>query len=134
MAGRQNLRAEVARGFKQVAELDRLVALHARHRRLARHIAFGETVDDRLLEAAFVVEHVMGNADALGDGARVVDVAAGAAGALAVGRGAVVVELQRDADDVIAGLGFSSAAVTDESTPPDMATTTRVSAGLPSTS
>ena len=47
----------------------------------------------------------MRNADALGDSAGVVDVAAGAAGALAVGRGAVVVELQRDADDVIAGIG-----------------------------
>ena len=34
--------------------------------------------------------------------ARVVDVLARAAGALAVGRGAVVVELQRHADDVVA--------------------------------
>ena len=55
----------------------------------------------------------MRDADAFGDGARVVDVAAGAAGALAVGRRAVIVELQRDADDVIAG-SASSAAVTDE--------------------
>ena len=44
----------------------------------------------------------MRNADALGDGARVVDVLARAAGALAMRRRAVVVELQRDADDVIA--------------------------------
>ena len=44
----------------------------------------------------------MRDADALGDRARIMDVAAGAAGALAMGRLAVVVELQRDADDVIA--------------------------------
>ena len=44
----------------------------------------------------------MRDADALGDRARIVDVLAGAAGALAVGRLAMVVELQRDADDVIA--------------------------------
>ena len=44
----------------------------------------------------------MRNADALGDRARVMDVAPGAAGALAVGRGAVVVELQGHADDVVA--------------------------------
>ena len=75
----------------------------------------------------------MRNADPLGDGAGVVDVAAGAAGALAMGRRAVIVELQRDADDVIAG-SASSAAVTEESTPPDIATTTRVSAGRPSIS
>ena len=65
-------------------------------------IAVGEAVDHRLAEAVLVVEHVMRNADALGDAARIVDVLAGAAGALAVGRRAVVVKLQRDADDVVA--------------------------------
>ena len=102
MAGRQHLGAEFARGDQQIVELDRHVAVDARHRRLAVDIALGEAVDHRFLEAALVVEHVMRNADALGHAAGVVDVLAGAAGALAVGRGAVVVELQRHADDVIA--------------------------------
>ena len=44
----------------------------------------------------------MRDAEALGGGARVVDVLAGAAGALALDRRAVVVELQRHADDVVA--------------------------------
>ena len=44
----------------------------------------------------------MRDADPLGDVARVVDVAAGAAGALAMGGRAMVVKLQRDADHVIA--------------------------------
>ena len=44
----------------------------------------------------------MRDAERLGDAAGVVDVLAGAAGALAVHGGAVVVELQRDADDVVA--------------------------------
>ena len=47
--------------------------------------------------------------------------------ALAARRLAVVVELQRDADDVVPG-ALQSAATTEESTPPDMATTTRVRA------
>jgi hypothetical protein len=102
MAGRERDRAELARGVEQVAELDRLVALDARHRRLAGRIAFGKAVDHRLLEAAFVVQHVMRDADALGDAARVVDILASAAGALAVGRRAMIVELQGDADHVIA--------------------------------
>ena len=102
MAGRQHLRAEVARGAEQVGELDRAVALDARHRRLARRVAFGEAVDHGFLEARLVVEHVMRDADALGDRARVMDVAPGAAGALAVGGGAVVVKLQGHADDVVA--------------------------------
>ena len=43
----------------------------------------------------------MRNADALGDIARVMDVLAGAAGALAMARRAMVVKLQGDADDVV---------------------------------
>ncbi len=44
----------------------------------------------------------MRNADPLGDVARIVDVLPGAAGALAVGGRAMIVKLQRDADDVVA--------------------------------
>ena len=45
----------------------------------------------------------MRNAEPRGDRAGIMDVAAGAAGALAVGRGAMIVELERDADHVVAG-------------------------------
>src|SRR5262249_26479581 len=102
MSGRQHLGAELPRGREQIAELDRLVALDAWHRRLARHVALAEAVDHHLLEAALVAEDVVGNADPLRPRAGVIDVLAGAARALAVGRGAVVVELQRDADYVVA--------------------------------
>jgi xanthine/CO dehydrogenase XdhC/CoxF family maturation factor len=44
----------------------------------------------------------VGNADALRHRTRVVDVLAGATGAFAVGRGTVVIELQRHAHDVVA--------------------------------
>ena len=44
----------------------------------------------------------MGNAEFLGDAARVVDVLTGTTGPLAVSRGTVVVELQRDPDHLIA--------------------------------
>ena len=66
MAGRQHLGAELARRAEQILELDRHVAVDAGHRRLARHVALGEAVDHRLLEAALVVEHVMRNADPVG--------------------------------------------------------------------
>ena len=102
MPGRQDLGAELARGFQKIAKLDRLIALDARHRRLAGDVALGEAVDHRFLEAALVVEHVMRNTDALGHGARVMDIAAGAARTLAMRRRAMVVKLQRDADHVVA--------------------------------
>ena len=86
---------------EQVAELDRPVALDARDRRLAGEIALGEAVDHRFPEAVLVVEDVVRDAQGLGHAARVVDVATGAAGALAMGRRTVIVELKRDADHVV---------------------------------
>ena len=124
MAGRQHVGAELLGGVEQVVELDLLVAGDARDRRLAGGVAVGEAVDDGRGKAALVVEHVVRNAERVGNPAGVVDVLAGAAAALAAGGVAVIVELQGDADDVVPGLRIS-AATTEESTPPDMATTTR---------
>ena len=102
MAGGQHLGAQFARGDQEIVELDRHVAVDARHRRLAMDIALGEAVDHRFLEAALIVEHVMRDAQRSGHAARVIDVLAGAAGAFAVDGGAVVVKLQGHADHVIA--------------------------------
>jgi hypothetical protein len=102
VAGSQHRGAELARGSEQIVELDQLVAIDARHRRLAGDVALCKPVDHRFLEPALVVEHVVRNADALGDRARVIDVLAGAAGALAMGGSTVVIELQGNADDVVA--------------------------------
>ena len=102
MSGRKRGGAELARGLEQITELDRAVAFDTRHRRLARDIARGEIVDHRFAEAILVVEHVMRDADPLGDVARIMNVLPGAAGALAVSGRAMIVELQGDADDVVA--------------------------------
>ncbi len=48
MAGRQHLRAEFTRRLQQIAELDRAVAVDARHRRLAGGVAVGKAVDHAL--------------------------------------------------------------------------------------
>src|SRR5262249_29983030 len=77
-----------------------------RHRRLSGDIAFSEAIDDRLLEALLVVEDIMRNADPRGDRPGVVDVAAGAARALAMASRAMIVELERNADHIIAGIGY----------------------------
>src|SRR6185436_16602396 len=73
-SGRDRMRAELARGRQQIAKLDRSVALDAGHRRFAERVAVGKIVDHGFAETAFIVEHVMRNADPLGDVAGVVDV------------------------------------------------------------
>ena len=111
MAGRQEVGAEVPRRLEQVGEFHLLVAGDAGDRRLAADIGARERLDHLLAKALLVVEHVMGNAEARRDVAGVVDVLAGAAGALAVRRLAMIVELHRHADDVVA-LAASIAATT----------------------
>ncbi len=102
VAGRQKVRAEVARRGEQVGEFHVLIAGDAGNRRLAGDIGAGEGLDHLLAEALLVVEHVMGNPQPRGDVAGVVDVLPGATGALAMGRLAMVVELHGHADHVIA--------------------------------
>ena len=102
MAGRQHVGIEVAGGGQKIAELDRAVALDAGDRRLAGQIALGETVDHRFPEAVLVIEDVVRDAERLGDPARIVNVLARAAGTLAMDRRPMVVELQRDPDDIVA--------------------------------
>ena len=102
MSGRHHLRAKVPGGVEQIAKLDRLIAGNARHRRLAGDIALGKAVDHLFLEAAFVIEHVMRDAERFGHLPRIMDVTAGTTGTLAMRCLAVIIKLQRDADDVIA--------------------------------
>src|ERR1700738_1040010 len=98
MPGRQHRGAEVPRHTQQIAELDALIAADARDWRLAPGVAIDKIVDDRNPEAALVIEHIMGNAEARCDPRSIVDVAAGTAGAAAPRRGAMVVVLQGFAD------------------------------------
>ena len=102
VARRQHLRTELSRSREQFVKLDDAIALDARHRSFARDIALDKTLDHRLAEPFFVVEHIVRNADTVGHRTGIVNVLAGAAGALAVGGSAVIVELQRDPDDIVA--------------------------------
>ena len=103
MAGREAIGAEFARQREQVGELHPLVAADAGDRRPPARIFVGEPLDHPLAEAAFIVEDIMGDAEPVGDGACVADVLAGAAGAGAPDRLAMIVELQRHPDHLGAG-------------------------------
>ena len=103
VAGRQRAGAKFARGCEEVAELDALVAADARNRGLATAIAVGEILDHRFAKPRLVIKHVMRDAEALGDARRVAHILPGAARALFAARRTVVIELQRDADDLEPG-------------------------------
>ncbi|MPL79216.1 hypothetical protein SDC9_25091 [bioreactor metagenome] len=105
MAGRHAIGLEILRGLEQVLELHPLVAADAGHGGGAGEIGIGEFLDHRLAEGVLVIEHVMRKAHRLGDAAGVVDVLARTARALFRQRRAVIVKLQRHADDIIAFLG-----------------------------
>ena len=102
VAGGQRVGTEIARRLQQVAEFHGIVARGTGDGRLPGGVARGERLDDRSAETRLVIEHVMGNAERRGDGARIADVAPGAAGPLASRRTAIVVELERHADHVVA--------------------------------
>ena len=127
MAGGEAVGAKLAREGDQVDELHPLVAQRARHRRPPRGIFVGELVDHAGAEAAFVIEHIMGDAEPVADGLGVVDVLPGAARARALHRFAMVVELERDPDHLGAACARRARRRPTESTPPDMATTIRAS-------
>ena len=103
MAGRQAIRAEIARGGEQIGEFRPHVALNARDRGATRQIFVGEAIDHRFAEARFMVEHIMRDAQPIAHRARIANVAAGAARPCTTDRFAVIVELQRDADRLCSG-------------------------------
>src|SRR5690606_19572283 len=102
MASGQNVGAKVAGDGHQVDEFYRLVAGNAGNGGFALLIGIGEGLDDRGFEALFIVEHVVRNAQLGGDAAGVVNVLTSAAGPLAMGGLAMIVELEGDAHDLIA--------------------------------
>ena len=103
MPGRQAVGAELAGESDQVDELHALVARGARHRRAPVRIFVDEAVDHAAPEAAFVIEDVMGDPEPVRDLRGVIDVLAGAAGARAAHRLAMVVELERHSDHLRPG-------------------------------
>ncbi len=119
-----------ARVFSKLIELEMVVAQRAGNRRAAGEILADEGPDDIPLEALFLVDDVVGNAEMLGHAARVIDIiertaAAGlgrVGNAVLAGEARLVPKLQGEADDRCRRQWARIAATVEESTPPDMAT------------
>ena len=109
MTGGEHLGANLARRDQQLIELEMVVAQAARNRRASRKIVLHERTHHVLLEARLLIDDVVGNAQRLGHAARVVHVVERAAAALyrlghavVSGKTALVPELQRQTNDVVA--------------------------------
>ena len=102
MACGQRLGAQIPRRIQQIGELHPLIAAHAGDRGFAAGIAVSEILNHLLAKAAFIVQHVVRDADAFGYPLGVIDVGPGAAGAFARRRLVFGIKLQGDAHHVIA--------------------------------
>ncbi len=128
MTGSQGVGANLLGHNQQLIKLQVIVAKAARNGRASRKILLDERTHHVALEALLVIDHVIRDADGLGDAARVVHVVERAAAslhrlghALVPGQPALVPELHGQADDIVPS-ARSMAATVEESTPPDMAT------------
>ena len=91
MAGRQAIGAQVARDLEKVGELHAHIAFDAGDRRAPGHIFIGKVGDHRIAKPAFIIKDIMGNADAVGDRARVANILPRATAPRAADRRAMVV-------------------------------------------
>jgi hypothetical protein len=103
VAGDEHVGADRASALEERRELDVLVALHARVRRLAGEVRLDEIVDDRLAELGGEIDDVERDPEVRAHRACVLDVARAAAPAARRRRRAArVVEAHRHADDAVA--------------------------------
>ena len=102
MAGGECDGVEFPCGTQQVAEFYGLVTAHTGDRCLAPCIGIGEILNHRIAKGAFVIQHIMGNANPVGHIAGIIDVLPSATGPLFLDRRAMIIQLQRDPHHVIA--------------------------------
>jgi hypothetical protein len=98
MSGGEAIRAKLARHAEQVGEFRPHVTADARDGGAPGEVFVGELFHHLLAEGAFMVEHVMRDAEPVGHGTRIADIVTRAARALAARRGAIIIKLERDAD------------------------------------
>ena len=102
MSRRNKIRAELVCAVNEPAELQILIAHHARIRRATCLVFVGEVLDDVLLEFRRLVNEVIRDVELVADGARVGDGLRAAALVLRAVHAILRPELERDADDLVA--------------------------------
>ena len=108
VAGGQRIGANLLGDDQQLIELQMIVAQAARNGSASGEILLHEGTHHFALKTVFVIDHVIRNADGLGDAARVINIVERAAASLdrlghavVAGQAALVPELHGQADDVV---------------------------------
>ena len=108
VSGGQRIRANLLRDDQQLIELQMIVAEAARNRRAPGKILLDKRPHHIALETLLLIDHVVRNAERLGDAAGVVNIVERAAAALhrlghalVAGQAALVPELHGQANDVV---------------------------------
>ena len=102
MSGRDEIRTELIGTVNEPAELQILIAHHARIGRAAGLVFVREVLDDVLLEFRRLVNQVIRDVELVADRARVGDGLRAAAFVLRAVHAILRPELERDADDIVA--------------------------------
>src|SRR5262245_45198302 len=98
----KRVRTKLAGQREQVAKLDALVTPYARYRRLPRGVGVRKVFDHGATKPVFVIEDVVRNAQHASHVPRIVNVLPRTASALLLGGAALVIQLKRHADDIVA--------------------------------
>src|SRR5258708_29824658 len=101
MSRRNKIRSKLIRAVNEPAELEILVAHHARIRRASGLVFVGEILDDVLLKFRRLVNEVIRDVELVADGARVGDGLRAAAFVLRAVHAILRPELDRGADDIV---------------------------------
>ena len=102
MSGGHRICPQFPCGFQQVLKLDFLVTTHTRNWRFAAQIAVGKIFDHCLEKMGFIVKNIVRDTKLIGDIPCVINVFTGTARPFTPDRHAMIVKLERDADDLIA--------------------------------
>ena len=100
MSGCQAIGPKLLRHGEQIGKLRPHIAADAGDRSAPGQIIIGEALDHLGAEGIGVIEHIMRDPQPVGHGAGIADVIAGAARALAAAGGAVIIQLECDADNL----------------------------------
>ena len=98
MACRKTIGPQILGQLEQIGKLYAHIATDTGNGRSPVHIVIGKLIDHRFSKPAFMIEHIMRNAQLIADGARIANIAARTTASGPADGFPMVIKLQRDAD------------------------------------